>query len=90
MLELKANSKKFKKDIKKIKSQGKQFILFDEIIQILLEGKEIPTKYRSHKLTGNYSGYWELHIQPDWLLIYKIVDNCLYLVRTGSHAELFV
>lgn len=89
MLELNISSKSLKKDIKRVKSQGKPFELLDEILDILLTEKKIPSQYKPHKLTGNYQGYWELHIQPDWLLIYKIIGNCLYLVRMGSHSDLF-
>lgn len=89
MLKLSGVSNVFKRDIKRIKSQGKKFELLDEIIILLLEEKKLPAKYCNHKLIGNYQGYWELHIKPDWLLIYKIIGDSLYLARTGSHAELF-
>lgn len=89
MLQLNITSKSFKKDLRRMKSQGKKFELLDEIVSVLLEEKRIPAKYYAHKLTGNYQEYWELHIQPDWLLIYKIIDHCLYLTRMGSHAKLF-
>jgi len=49
----------------------------------------LEEKYRDHPLTGNWRGYRDCHIQPDWLLIYRIADVELQLIRTGSHAELF-
>lgn len=51
----------------------------------------LPAKYRNHQLIGNYVGYMECHIRPDWLLIYKIEKNKLILTlsRTGTHSDLF-
>lgn len=89
MLQLSGISSAFKRDIKRVKAQGKKFELLEDVINSLLEEKQLPVKYCNHKLTGNYEGYWELHIKPDWLLIYKIIDGYLYLTRTGSHSELF-
>ncbi|NEO49490.1 MAG: type II toxin-antitoxin system YafQ family toxin, partial [Moorea sp. SIO4A3] len=55
----------------------------------LLERKELEPKYKDHALTGNWSGYRDCHIEPDWILIYKISGTHLFLVRSGSHADLF-
>jgi mRNA interferase YafQ len=79
----------FKKDFKRIKKQGKNSEELKTILKILIECKEIPEKYKDHQLTGNWKEFRELHIQPDWLLIYKIEDGALFLIRTGSHSELF-
>ena len=78
---------KFKKDVKLLKKQGKLY----EIINILACAEELDAKYRDHNLIGNYKGYRECHIEPDWLLIYKVMENILILTlsRTGSHSELF-
>ena len=82
---------KFKKDIKLLKKQGKNIEKLYEIINILASGEELDAKYRDHNLIGNYKGYRECHIEPDWLLIYKVMENILILTlsRTGSHSELF-
>ena len=82
---------KFKKDIKLLKKQGKNIEKLYEIINILAYGEELDAKYRDHNLIGNYKGYRECHIEPDWLLIYKVMQNILILTlsRTGSHSELF-
>ncbi len=82
---------KFKKDIKLLKKQGKNIEKLYEIINILAYGEELDAKYRDHNLIGNYKGYRECHIEPDWLLIYKVMENILILTlsRTGSHSELF-
>ena len=82
---------KFKKDVKLLKKQGKNIEKLYKIINILAYGEELDAKYRDHNLIGNYKGYRECHIEPDWLLIYKVMENILILTlsRTGSHSELF-
>lgn len=80
---------RFKKDIKRLKKQGKKFEYFKQIIQKLVMEQPLPDKCRDHMLIGNYTGSRECHIAPDWLLIYEISDSELILIRSGSHAELF-
>ena len=84
-------SKKFQKDLKKVKSRGYNINLLAEVIQLLEDGKTIPQRYQDHKLSGNFKGCRECHVLPDWLLIYEIVENelLLYLTRTGTHSDLF-
>ena len=87
-------SKQFKKDLKLAKSRGKNIDLLTDVVEMLAEGKRLPAKYRDHELTSsrNYSGAMrECHIQPDWLLVYEKDDDklFLYLIRTGSHSDLF-
>lgn len=81
----------FKKDLKKMQKQHKDLELLNQILKLLADGKALPEKNCDHALTGNYTGCRECHIQPDWLLIYEIADDTLflYLTRTGSHSELF-
>ena len=81
----------FKKDLKKMQKQHKDLGLLNQILKLLTNGEALPEKNRDHALTGNYTGCRECHIQPDWLLIYEIADDTLflYLTRTGSHSELF-
>lgn len=59
------------------------------VIDKLLENKELEPKYKDHALTGNWNGYRDCHIEPDWLLIYKTSETHLFLVRSGSHSDLF-
>ena len=84
-------STKFKKDYKLIIKRGYDKNLLQAVIEILAEGEELPPKYRDHSLSGNYSGYRECHITPDWLLIYRKYEDhlILALTRTGSHSDLF-
>lgn len=81
----------FKRDLKKAQKQNKNLDLLNKVLQQLADGIPLPEKNRDHALTGNYAGCRECHIQPDWLLIYEIVEDTLflYLTRTGSHSELF-
>ena len=84
-------SAKFKKDFKSIIKRGYDSKQLEETLNILCAGKPLPPKYRDHTLTGNYAGHRECHINPDWLLIYKIEHEILTLTltRTGSHSDLF-
>ena len=81
--------KQFKKDLKKIEKQNKDIDKLDEVIWLLATNKTLDPKYLDHPLYGNYKNYRECHIEPDWLLIYKVSDDTLNLARTGSHSELF-
>ena len=82
---------KFKKDYKTIIKRNLDINLLDEVIRILACGDELPQQYKDHSLSGNWKGFRECHIAPDWLLIYSIEDNNLVLVlsRTGTHSDLF-
>ena len=82
---------KFKKELKLAKKHGYDINLLDEIVTLLASGEPLPPKNKDHGLTGNWIGFRVCHIQPDWLLIYKIADKVLILtlVRTGSHSDLF-
>ena len=81
----------FKKDLKLAKKQGKNLDTLFNVIKILEKGKKLDDKYRDHSLSGKYKGTRECYIEPDWLLVYEIIDNVLVLVlyRLGSHSELF-
>ncbi len=81
----------FKKDYKLAIKRNKDISLLDDIITKLSDGEELPPNNKDHELTGNWKGYRECHIQPDWLLIYKIENGilALTLTRTGTHSDLF-
>lgn len=82
---------KFKKDLKLCKNRGCDIGLIKEVIKKLANGEKLEDKNKDHDLHGEWDGYRECHIQPDWLLIYKYVENelILYLTRTGTHSDLF-
>jgi len=84
-------STKFQKDVKRIKKRGYDISLLTEIIRKLASGKQLPEKNYDHPLTGNFAGCRECHVAPDWILIYELDKNelYLYLTRTGTHSDLF-
>lgn len=81
----------FKKDYKLALKRGLDIPLLDDCIRMLAAGKELASKFRDHNLSGRWAGFRECHIEPDWLLIYRIDDATVTLVlaRTGSHSDLF-
>ena len=81
----------FKRDYKRIVKRGYDTRLLEEVIEMLAEQKPLPEKFRDHDLTGNYKGCRECHILPNWLLVYEVNNDelILYLIRTGSHSDLF-
>ena len=81
----------FKRDYKKIVKRGYDVSLLENVVDTLLTGEPLPEKNKDHALSGNWKGYRECHIQPDWLLIYEIIDNrlILSLTATGTHSDLF-
>jgi len=82
-------SSQFKKDFKKLKSHEKTFSQLELVIEKLLNHETLESKYRDHKLTGKWKNFRDCHIEPDWILIYQLTDDALYLERTGSHSDLF-
>ena len=80
---------KFKQDIRRIGRQGHDLSLLETTIKTPVAEKPLAQKYKDHKLIGDWKGYRECHIKPDWLLIYRVADKELELLRTGSHAEIF-
>lgn len=81
----------FRRDIKRCKRQNKNMLKFKEINELLIAGIKPPLKNQDHFLSGQWSGFRECHIEPDWLLIYKINghEKVIEYVRTGSHSDLF-
>lgn len=84
-------SNQFKKDLKLAKKRGLKINHLKEVIDTLANSKPLNEKYRDHNLSGEYSGFRECHIEPDWLLIYRVenMELELFLFRTGSHSDLF-
>ncbi len=84
-------TKKFNKDSKLIVKRGYNIQKLKNVILMLQRGEPLPQQYQDHALVGNYVGYRECHIEPDWLLVYKIENDTLTLVllRTGTHSDLF-
>jgi mRNA interferase YafQ len=81
----------FKKDFKRIKKRGYDILRLEKIVELLADEVPLPEQFKDHNLSGNYNGFRECHIAPDWLLIYQVNNNELVVVlsRTGSHSDLF-
>lgn len=84
-----AQTRQFKKDIKCMQKRGKDLAKFKAIIDLLAAEQPLPPKSRDHKLGGNWTGRRDCHIEPDWILIYRLTETELLLERTGTHADLF-
>ncbi len=84
-------SKRFEKDMKRCKKRGYNMQLIKDAIELLAQTGSLPEEYRPHKLSGQYAGCWECHIQPDWLMIWEQDDAELILLmtNTGTHSDLF-
>jgi mRNA interferase YafQ len=80
----------FKQDLKRVKNSGR-YVIDDllGIVDLLAQNQPLFEKHKDHNLTGNWNGYRECHIKPDWLLIYQSTPDKVVLIRTGSHSELF-
>ncbi len=81
----------FKKDFKRVIKRGRNIKNLEDVIEIIAVGETLPEKYRDHSLSGRWSGHRECHVEPDWLLIYRIENDVLVLTlsRTGTHSDLF-
>ena len=84
---------KFKKDIKRLRNNEAKLSKVANVIELLAQGEDIPASMKPHKLIGNYAGHLEVHVEGDLLLIWlektELGDMTIYLVRLGSHSELF-
>lgn len=69
--------------------RGKDMGKLRTLLGLLIEKAPLPEAYQDHSLRGNWRGYRAAHIEPDWLLLYRVVGDELHLARTGSHADLF-
>lgn len=84
-------SNQFRKDLKLARKRGLPLERLSTVVQTLAMGLPLEDRYRDHALTGNYRSFRECHIEPDWLLVYRVDadDLELFLFRTGTHADLF-
>ena len=81
---------KCKRDLKRLQKQGKDMEKFKTVVRLLCERKPLPPQYNDHPLKGEWSDFRDCHIEPDWVLIYRIEQDELLLVlaRSNSHSEL--
>ena len=82
-------TKQFAKDIKRMEKRGKSPEKIKKVIKMIVNEERLDANYKDHKLIGNYRGRLECHIEPDWLLIYKITGFEIIFERTGTHSDLF-
>lgn len=84
-------SNRFKKDLRQAKKRGFKLEKLTAVVNMLARQEPLPEKYRDHNLSGEYHNFRECHVEPDWLLIYRIENKELelFLFRTGTHSDLF-
>jgi mRNA interferase YafQ len=83
-------TKRFYSDILLLRQQGKDIRKLEIVVALLIRGKALREKYRDHALTGNLEGFRDLHIENDWLLIYRYTGrHTIRFERTGSHSQVF-
>lgn len=82
-------TKQFNKDVKRSRKRGKDLKILKEIIFLLVGEDNLSVKNKDHKLEGSFNKCRECHLEPDWLLIYKIEAGNIFFVRTGTHSDLF-
>ena len=84
-----SRTSQFKKDVKKAEKRGKDLKKLRAVLNLLIDAQPLPESLRDHALQGEFKGSRDLHIEPDWLLIYTLDQSHLRLERTGTHADLF-
>ncbi|MDE0396144.1 MAG: type II toxin-antitoxin system YafQ family toxin [Gammaproteobacteria bacterium] len=82
-------TKRFERDLRRVRRRGKDPDRLWAVVESLLDERPLPARNRLHRLTGDWSGAWECHIEADWLLIWRRDEDSLTLVRTGTHSDLF-
>ncbi len=82
---------RFKKDVKLLQKRGFNMDLIKKAIVTLESSGELPAVNSPHRLSGDYSGFWEAHIKSNWIIIWKLYpeENEIWLTRTGTHSDLF-
>jgi mRNA interferase YafQ len=85
----KRTSNQFERDYVKQYKRSKDISKLDKVMKLILTGKPLPQKYKDHPLKGNWQGYRECHIEPNWLLVYKPEETEVLFERTGTHPDLF-
>ena len=79
----------FKRDLKLARRRGKKLERLAAIIEMLAKDEPLTARHRPHRLIGDMEGYWECHVEPDYLLVYEYLPDTLMLARLGTHSDLF-
>jgi mRNA interferase YafQ len=82
-------SGRFKRDIRRVEKRGKDMSKLKAAVVLLAQEKPLPASYNDHPLKGDWKGYRDLHLEPDWLLLYRVAGAELQLAATGTHSDLF-
>ena len=82
-------TRRFERDLARAKKRGKNLNKLWTVVKRLLDEQPLEACHRPHRLSGNWSGSWECHLEPDWLLIWTQETDVLVLTRTGTHSDLF-
>ncbi len=82
-------SKRFDRDMRRIVKRRKDTEKLKIVIRMLIRQEKLDDRYKNHPLKGKYKDCYDCHIEPDWILIYRIEGDAIQFVRTGSHADLF-
>jgi mRNA interferase YafQ len=86
-----SRTNQFKKDVKRAERRGKELAKLRVVLDLLIEGEPLPPHYKDHPLRGVFAGSRDFHVEPDWVLIYTLVQNGTHVrfERTGTHSDLF-
>jgi len=82
-------TKRFERDLKRVRKRGEQLDKLWSVVDCLLRNEPLEARHRAHLLSGEWQSFRECHIEPDWLLIWREIEDQIILVRTGSHSDLF-
>ena len=89
MMRTPSYSGQFRRDMKQAQKRGKDMEKLKKLLTLLIEEKPLPAAYLDHPLRQNWQGYRDAHLEPDWVLIYKISDGGVHFERTGRHSDVF-
>ena len=86
-----SRTSQFKKDVKRADKRGRDMAKLKAALELLIEGKRLPPEFKDHPLRGNFAGSRDCHIEPDWVLIYTLIEKDTHVCfeRTGTHSDLF-
>ena len=79
----------FERDLRRMRRRGKDLSKIKDVLAVLIDGEPLAARHHDHILVGNYVGRRECHIEPNWLLIYKLAEDEIIFERTGTHSDLF-
>lgn len=82
-------SGQFRRDLKAVQKRGKDMDKLKALMELLIRGSPLPPHYKDHPLNGDWRSFRDSHIEPDWLLLYKIEGDSVRFERTGRHTDLF-